>query len=100
MQSYLRPGRDGIAWAFIRAALTSVADLCVIPLQDVLCLDSDARMNIPSKSDGNWSWRFQAAALKPEIAQQLAELTQIADRDLALTADQHGHGEAREYFAA
>ena len=100
VQSYLRPGRDGIAWAFIRAALTSVADLCVIPLQDVLCLDSDARMNIPSKSDGNWSWRFQAAALKPEIAQQLAELTQIADRDLALTADQHGHGEAREYFAA
>jgi 4-alpha-glucanotransferase len=100
VQCYMRLGRDGIAWAFIRAALTSVADLCVIPLQDVLGLDSDARMNIPSKSDGNWGWRFQAAALKPEIAQQLAELTHIADRDLTLSADQHGHGETREYFAA
>ena len=99
-QTYLRPGREGIAWAFIRAALTSVADLCVIPLQDVLALESDARMNIPSKSDGNWTWRFQAAALKPEIAQQLAELTQLADRDLVSNADQHSHGEAREYFAA
>jgi 4-alpha-glucanotransferase len=100
VESYLRPGRDGIAWAFIRAALTSVADLCVIPLQDVLNLDSDARMNIPSKSDGNWSWRFSPSALKPEVAQQLADLTQIADRDPGLDADQHSHGEAREDFAA
>lgn len=100
VQAYLRPGREGIAWAFIRAALTSVADLCVIPLQDVLTLDSEARMNIPSKSDGNWTWRFQPTALKPEIAQQLAELTQLADRDLVSGADEHGHGEAREYFVA
>lgn len=99
-QAYLRPGKEGIVWAMMRAAMTSVADLCVAPLQDVLELGSDARMNVPSQADGNWSWRFPAHALRPEIAQNLAHLTEVADRDTALARDEHSHGEAREYFAA
>ena len=58
---------DGINWAFIRAAFASVAILAVIPVQDILGLDSDARMNIPSKPGGNWSWRLHQGALTPEL---------------------------------
>ena len=47
--TYMNIGEDGVHWAFIRAALTSVANLCVIPVQDVLGLDSSARMNVPSE---------------------------------------------------
>ena len=49
---------DSIQWAMIRAAETSVSRLCVVPLQDVLGLGSEGRMNVPSRPDGNWSWRY------------------------------------------
>ena len=71
--AYLGIGEDGVHWAFIRAALTSVANLCVIPVQDVLGLDSDARMNVPSETVGNWSWRLRADALTPELAKKMAD---------------------------
>ncbi len=59
VRSYV--GTDGaeIHWDLIRLALASVADLAVIPLQDVLGLGSEARMNIPGKPQGNWSWRWR-----------------------------------------
>ncbi len=78
---YLGKTDDGINWAFIRAAYASVAILAVIPVQDVLGLDSDARMNIPSKPGGNWTWRLKAGALTNEIADKLALLTTVTDRD-------------------
>jgi 4-alpha-glucanotransferase len=100
-QAYLRPEPGGIVRAFVRAALTSVADLCVISLQDVLGLDREARMNVPSQADGNWRWRFSPNALKPEVAQWLAELTELSDRDSALlNGSENSHGESGEYFAA
>ena len=91
-----------IPWAFVRAAATSVANLCVIPLQDVLALGSEARMNVPSRADGNWSWRYSASALRPEIAARLAEITQVSDRDTvsASARREQGHGEISEEFAA
>jgi 4-alpha-glucanotransferase len=72
---------DGINWAFMRSAFASVATLAVIPVQDVLGLDSDARMNIPSKPGGNWTWRLANDSLTPELAERLALLTEITDRD-------------------
>jgi 4-alpha-glucanotransferase len=78
---YLGRVDDGIHWAFIRAAFASVAILAVIPVQDVLGLDTDARMNIPSKPGGNWSWRLSSSALTPDLAQKLALLTEVTDRD-------------------
>jgi 4-alpha-glucanotransferase len=78
---YLGQVDDGIEWAFIRAAFASVAVLAVIPVQDVLGLDSDARMNIPSKPGGNWTWRLHKGALTPELAEKLALLTVVTDRD-------------------
>jgi 4-alpha-glucanotransferase len=79
-QAYFGNASDGIAWSFIRAAMLSIADLAVFPLQDVLSLDTDCRMNMPSKADGNWRWRYRRDALKPELAKKLAELVEVSDR--------------------
>jgi 4-alpha-glucanotransferase len=81
VQAYLHPGEDGIVWAMMRAASSSVARLCLFPMQDVLGLDSTARMNTPAQSNGNWAWRYSAGALEPWIAEKLSALTRVTDRD-------------------
>jgi 4-alpha-glucanotransferase len=80
VQSYLGRSEDGVHWAMIRAAIGSVASLSVVPLQDVLGLGSEARMNVPSRETGNWRWRFHAGMLLPELAEKLATLAEVADR--------------------
>ena len=70
-ECYLGRCEDGIHWAFIRAALNSVADLALIPLQDVLGLGSEARMNTPSLDGGNWKWRFAPEQLTPALTANL-----------------------------
>ena len=98
--AYLGPAEDGMHWAFIRAAEASIARLCVIPVQDVLGLDSDARMNKPSEAEGNWAWRLQQGALTPELAEKLATITEVSDRDpVALKAEQQRNGKVKEEFA-
>jgi 4-alpha-glucanotransferase len=79
-EAYLGPAADGRHWSMIRAAVGSVASLCVVPLQDILGLGSEARMNVPSLDRGNWRWRFHADMLRPELAQKLATLSEVADR--------------------
>jgi 4-alpha-glucanotransferase len=88
VRTYL--GRDGhdIAWDMIRLALQSVADTAIVPLQDVLDLGSEARMNFPGLADGNWRWRVLAEQLTAGVAGRLAELTSIFGRDLAVIANQ------------
>jgi 4-alpha-glucanotransferase len=75
-------GTDGaeIHWDFIRAAQMSVAVLAVAQLQDVLGLPSEARMNTPASTEGNWNWRFRAGALTDELAARLRETTFIYGR--------------------
>jgi len=86
--TYLNISREeDIAWSFVRGALTSVATLAIIPIQDVLGLDSDARMNVPSKTDGNWSWRLRSGQLTEEVARKLASLVELTDRDAVLRKD-------------
>ena len=70
-----------IAWTFIRAALASVADTALVPMQDVLELDSDARMNLPGLGDGWWEWRLQWRQVQPWHAERLAGLTRLYRRD-------------------
>ena len=79
-RSYLGRCEDGMNWAMIRCAINSAASLCMVPLQDVLGLGSEARMNVPSKPDGNWRWRFHAEMLRPELAAKLTALAEVADR--------------------
>jgi 4-alpha-glucanotransferase len=71
---------DGVNWSLIRLAQSSVASLSVVPLQDVLGLGSEARLNIPSKHEGNYHWRFQPGSLKRELADKLAQLAEVTDR--------------------
>ena len=83
VQNYLQtiehPG--DICWAMIRAAARSVADTCIFPLQDILHLGSESRMNTPSSPDGNWTWRYSPDALHPDFATKLAKLMEMTDRD-------------------
>jgi 4-alpha-glucanotransferase len=80
VESYLGPCPDDFNWAMIRAAFTSVASLSFVPLQDALGLGSEARMNVPSREQGNWRWRFSGDSLRPELAKKLATLTEVCDR--------------------
>jgi 4-alpha-glucanotransferase len=72
-------GRE-IHWAFIRAALASVADTAIVPLQDVLGLGSEARMNLPGRASGNWRWRFTPGALTDGVRDRLKRLADLYGR--------------------
>ena len=78
--AYLGCREDGINWAMIRAAQGSAASLSVAPLQDVLGLGSEGRLNTPSVKTGNFRWRFQPGALTPALAAKLAALAEVTDR--------------------
>lgn len=68
-------------WTLIRAALASVANSVIIPLQDLLNLDNQSRMNDPSVSTGNWRWRYASSdLLTADLSQRLLQLTQIYNR--------------------
>ncbi len=75
-------GIDGldIAWQLIEAALRSPADLAVLPMQDVLELGTEARMNTPGTSDGNWGWRMLPGAFDEHRIHRLRELIASSDR--------------------
>jgi 4-alpha-glucanotransferase len=77
---YLATDGNDIQWVFIRALLASVADTVLIPLQDVLGLGSEARMNRPATLAGNWRWRYRPQMLLPGIAQKLRDLTELYER--------------------
>ena len=79
-EAYLGHSDDGIHWAFVRAAVCSPASLSIIPLQDVLGLGSDARMNTPSLYGGNWRWRLKEGQLNGDLAAKLALLAEVSDR--------------------
>jgi 4-alpha-glucanotransferase len=67
-------------WALVRLALASPARLAVVPLQDVLGLGSEARMNLPGSEEGNWAWRYEPDALTDELAARLRTATKSARR--------------------
>ena len=70
-----------ICWSMIRSAAQSVADICIFPLQDILHLGSEARMNTPAAGAGNWTWRYAPEALHPDFATKLTALMALTDRD-------------------
>lgn len=72
-------GRE-VHWEMIRTVMSSVANVALFPLQDVLGLGTEARMNRPGTADGNWEWRFSEGALTSTLAARLAELVHIYDR--------------------
>jgi 4-alpha-glucanotransferase len=79
-RAYLGFQDEPVNWVFIRTVLASVANTAIIPLQDVLGLGSDARMNLPGTVSGNWKWRYNSKTLTKEISDQLRRLTLLYDR--------------------
>ncbi len=72
-------GRD-ISWDFIRAIWESVADTAIAPLQDILGLGGEARMNLPASAFGNWNWRCRKSHFSQEIIEKLKRLTKTCER--------------------
>jgi 4-alpha-glucanotransferase len=66
---------EGVHWDLIRLALGSVSNQAIIPVQDLLGLGSESRMNFPSKAEGNWEWRYRPDALTQELRDRLKALT-------------------------
>ncbi len=69
-----------IYWEFIRAALSSVADTAIIPVQDYLGLGSEARVNMPSTLGNNWKWRLRDGQLDDSLAERIREITKLYGR--------------------
>lgn len=78
---YLNSDGREIHWDFIRALLSSVADTVLIPLQDLLGLGTEARMNLPNSTAGNWAWRYSASTLTNEVGERLRKLTYVYGRE-------------------
>ena len=75
----IRSNKD-VHWAFIRAALASVSDTCIIPMQDYLGLGTEARINMPSTLGTNWKWRMLPGQFTEELAEQMKDMARLYGR--------------------
>jgi len=80
---YTNSSGQDFSWDLIRLTFSSVANIAVVPLQDILSLGNEARMNYPGSASGNWQWRFQPEMLTEEIRDHLKLVTQLYARDKA-----------------
>lgn len=80
VMDYLGYSEEPMPWPLIRAALDSVAQLAIIPMQDLLELAGEHRMNMPGTTDGNWTWRFDWGQLPHDLAAKMAHLNHIYGR--------------------
>jgi 4-alpha-glucanotransferase len=78
--AYLGCACEDFNWALIRAVLSSVADVAITPLQDILGLGNEARMNHPGTVGSNWRWRYTPGALTDPLANRLASLVERYER--------------------
>lgn len=85
VRRYLARDDQDIVWHLIRLAYRSVACMAVIPLQDLMVLGTEARMNFPGKVGGFWAWRFTPEMLSDWIGARLRELTELYGRELDLS---------------
>ncbi len=75
-----KPGVREVNWEFIGLAMSSIADTSIIPMQDVLGLGAEAKMNKPSTKSGNWKWRLQPNNTEAKLTKKLREITEINSR--------------------
>ena len=78
--AYLGLHGDPVNWAMIRSLLASVADTALVPMQDVLGLGGEARMNLPGRMGGNWRWRYERGQLLPAMTVRLASMVRLYER--------------------
>lgn len=77
---YLNTDGGEIHWDFIRAVWASVAHTAIAPVQDLLGVGNEGRMNLPASDSGNWFWRYQDGELNEDVAERLREITSIYGR--------------------
>ncbi|HOW98630.1 MAG TPA: 4-alpha-glucanotransferase, partial [Kiritimatiellia bacterium] len=77
---YLKTDGREIHWDLIRLAMRSKANTVVFPLQDIIGLGTEARMNVPGTTSGNWIWRFTWEQLTPAMEERLRQLTEETGR--------------------
>jgi 4-alpha-glucanotransferase len=80
VRRYLATNGADVAWDLLRAAWAAVPATAIAPLQDVLGLGNEARMNLPGQAGGNWTWRMSPAALTDDLAARLRDLTELYGR--------------------
>src|SRR5262249_35155228 len=80
LNGYLQVGVQDVPWDLVRLAWASVADYALAPIQDLLRLGSEARMNHPGRPTGNWAWRLMPDQLTEDVLDRLAELTEVYGR--------------------
>ncbi len=97
--NYLSTDGAEVHWDFIRAALASVSNTALMPLQDVLGLGTEARMNLPASTSGNWNWRYRAEMITGAITERLHKLTHLYGRDPLLEPVEHHTHETEEAIA-
>ena len=85
VKEYLGRPTPDIPWAMVETALASVARLAIIPLQDVLGLGEETRMNTPGTAHGNWSWRFAENSLDESLCERLRTTTHLYGRNLCIS---------------
>jgi len=76
----LEAGRTDIVWKMIRAALGSVSDTAIIPMQDYLEKGGEARINTPSTLGNNWKWRMVKEACTDKLAEKIKDLCELYGR--------------------
>lgn len=79
-RAYLHAADEPLVESFIRAAMASVSNTAIVPMQDWLGLGGEARMNVPSRPWGNWQWRVEQSAFTPQLAGRIAALTELYGR--------------------
>jgi 4-alpha-glucanotransferase len=97
--AYLQSDGSEIHWDFIRAVLASAGDTALVPLQDVLGRGSEARMNVPATTSGNWAWRFREGELSDELAARLRGLSELYGRHPVMRAEDRPEHTAESYEA-
>jgi len=81
VETYVGPVALSPVWALMRASSASVAEMAIVPAQDLLQLGSEARMNTPAVAAGNWSWRAPESSFTSDLSAGLADLVDVTDRD-------------------
>ena len=81
MRRYFSTDGWDIAWTLIRGVFSSVAQMAIVPMQDLLSLGSEGRMNYPGRARGNWAWRYRREMLTEHILWRLSEMTATYGRE-------------------
>jgi len=80
IRSYLQTDGHEICWSCTQAVMTSIAQISLVPMQDILGLGGIARMNVPGRASGNWRWRYASDAITSGLVTRLKNLTEVSGR--------------------